>query len=219
MHRLLAEEVSIMIGGRSILSNCFFALETGETAGLFGRNGSGKTTFLRILYGTQPLGRSNVRVDGVYIPKKDRLSIISMLPQRGFVPDRITVKRAISLFFPDEQHRELIMSDRYVMPYLAKTVGRLSGGEKRYLEVALILNHAAPFVFLDEPFAGMSPLACERIQEQIQNVKKEKGVLITDHVYRSVIETCDRLLYMANGAIITVADPDELRMLGYLPRS
>jgi len=91
----------------------------------------------------------------------------------------------------------------------------LSGGQTRLTETYILLKTAAKFVLLDEPFTHLSPLMIEQVQELVSEAKKEKGILITDHMYRHIIDLSDTLYLLANGKTHLIRDLSELEFLGY----
>lgn len=215
--RLSAEQVTFAVGGRPIITNGYLSLSRGEVAGLVGRNGCGKTTLLRILYGSLKAAYAQIMLDGNYITPGARRNVIVMLPQEPFIPGRISVRQATRLLLASEESRNAIEKNELTAPLIDAKVNTLSGGERKYLELLLLLHHPAPFLLLDEPFTGLSPLFRERIADLICDMKAAKGILLTDHDYRNVSLISDRILHIGNGAISPVESEDDLREFGYLP--
>ena len=215
--KLSVEQATYKVGNRRILSNVYLSLVMGEVVGLVGRNGCGKTTLLRILFGSLRAEYAQVLLDGRYMTDHERRDVIAMLPQDGFIPERIQVRRAVTLFPVTEHSRISILSDAILSPHIDARVGDLSGGEERYLEILLLLHHPAPFILLDEPFTGLSPLMRDRVSDAVLEMRSMKGIVLSDHDYDNVSIVSDRILYMENGSIAAAKTGDDLRQFGYLP--
>jgi ABC-type multidrug transport system ATPase subunit len=218
-HLLEADSLLVELGGRKLLSDIYLQCRTGEVVGLLGRNGTGKSTLLKVLFGTQNAPDRSIRIDGQQQSAGSlRGRWISYLPQHSFLPDNLSVRRLISLYIPDRAAASKVFADERVRPHLRKKIATLSGGELRYLEVLLLLHLPAPFVLLDEPFSGIEPLFQERVIELIREYRHRKGFIITDHVYRGIMEVSDRLLLLEGGRAIGIRHKEELETRGYVPR-
>ena len=113
----------------------------------------------------------------------------------------------------------VLLKNPMIQPFLInKKVKYFSGGEKRLLEILLVLHSGAKYLLLDEPFNGLSPIYVEAIKSTIQNLK-QKGIIITDHDYRNVLDVVDRIILISNGSTRQIKDYDDLRLYGYLPYS
>ncbi len=123
----------------------------------------------------------------------------------------------MSLFFDNKSGREQVIQDSRVKSLLPYKIKNLSGGERRYLEIVMMIHLDRHFILLDEPFTGIEPLFQEKIRELIREHATEKGFVITDHDYRNIIEVSDRLLLLSNGTVVSIKDEDELRSFHYLP--
>jgi len=218
-HLLEADSILVELGGRTVLSDIYLQCRTGEVVGLLGRNGTGKSTLLKVLFGTQDTPDQSIRIDGQHRPALSlRGRWIAYLPQHSFLPENLSIRQMIPLYIQDSQlAREVMTSDR-VRPHLRKRITALSGGELRYLEVLLLLHLPAPFVLLDEPFSGIEPLFQERLAQLIEEYRSRKGFIITDHLYRSVVDLSDRLLLLEEGRAIGIRHKEELETRGYVPK-
>ncbi|HEY4335431.1 MAG TPA: ATP-binding cassette domain-containing protein [Puia sp.] len=218
-HLLEADSILVELGGRKLLSDIYLQCRTGEVVGLLGRNGTGKSTLLKVLFGTQAAPDRSIRIDGQYQSTGSlRGRWIAYLPQHSFLPDNLSVRRLIPLYVPDKDAAKKVIADERVRPHLRKKIADLSGGELRYLEVLLLLHLPAPFVLLDEPFSGIEPLFQQRVIELIGEYRHRKGFIITDHVYRGIMEVSDRLLLLEGGRAIGIGHKEELETRGYVPR-
>lgn len=191
----------------------------GEIKGLIGRNGSGKSTLLKIVFGIENSDFKFVKVDNKVIKNvADARCIINYLPQNNFLPNNISIKSLINLFL-DKNQAIIVLDNEFIKPLLSKQNQQLSGGEKRIVEILLIIHSSAKFILLDEPLNGLSPIAKTYIIEYIKKTKLSKGYIITDHDYENVINLADNLVYLQNGSLKPVKDKTELVALGYLTKA
>lgn len=217
VNKLHIDSVTKSYDNKVILSNVYLSCNLGEIKGLLGRNGSGKSTLLKIIFGCEKADSKFVRIgDKVINNVASGRNILNYLPQENFLPNNIKVNSLINLFLQPER-RNSIISNRYVEPLLSKKADELSGGEKRIIEILLIINSSAPFTLLDEPFNGISPKMREYVLEYLTSLKTAKGIIITDHDYRNVINISDKLLFLKDAYLKAVKDKEELIELGYIP--
>lgn len=141
---------------------------------------------------------------------------ISYLPQNSFLPSHLKIKRIIDLFCQPDRTK-LLESNQHVKPFLHRKSNELSGGERRILEILLILSSTAEYILIDEPFNGVEPLYQEEIKRIIQQHSIDKGFIITDHNYRSVIEIATKVMLLQGGSLKGIKAPDELIKGQYLP--
>jgi ABC-type multidrug transport system ATPase subunit len=193
--------------------------ESGEIKGLIGRNGSGKSTLLKIIFGTEKAESKFVRIGSKIIKNvSDGRNRLNYLPQDNFIPNNVSIKTVISLFL-DQESRNILFENNYIKPLLNKKNEHLSGGEKRIIEILLMVHSKAEFVLLDEPFNGLSPILKDYIIEYIKKIKSSKGFIITDHDYENVISLADNIVYLQNGFIREITDTEELVGLGYMTQT
>ena len=215
-HILEADSIQKRFGEKTIVSDVYLKCQTGEILGLLGRNGSGKSTLLKIIFGIVAADNKFIRIDGVV---KQTLSSlmreISYLHQDNFIPENFSVQKAISLSV-DRQKLKEIYADEMVVSMKNKKVSQLSGGEKRYLEIKLILCGDSKFVLLDEPYNGLSPVMIEKINALIITNSAQKGLIITDHNYTNVIQIATKLILMKDGKAHHLRHKSELVENGYL---
>lgn len=197
-----------------ILSDIYLSCLPGQITGILGRNGSGKSTLLKIIFGSMPADHAYVRIDGkVYTRRSERPSKVAYLYQDSFIPAHLKVRTVINLMGINHLAEHTV-----VKPILDNTFAEVSGGEMRYLEILFTLNRPVPYIILDEPFNGLSPILKEEVKEMIRSAAREgKGIILTDHDYRNVLEIATQKYIMRAGILKTFNDPEELRPLGYLP--
>lgn len=218
-HLLEADSIMVELGGRKLLSDIYLQCRTGEVVGLLGRNGTGKSTLLKVLFGTQSAPDRSIRIDGHHQPAASlRGRWVTYLPQHSFLPANCSVRQIVHLTIPDAVAAKKVLAHDRVRPHLRKTISSLSGGELRYLEVLLLLHLPAPFVLLDEPFSGIEPLYQDSVIELIEEYRHSKGFIITDHIHRGVTRVSDRLVLLENGHAIGIHHKEELETRGYVPK-
>jgi ABC-type lipopolysaccharide export system ATPase subunit len=121
--------------------------------------------------------------------------------------------------FCDRENALLIKSHNFVKPMLTKKSRQLSGGEKRLLEILLILHSNASYLLLDEPFNGLDPLHKEFIKNIIREQSKNKGLIITDHDYHNILDVSSRVVLLHDGGLREISDIKQLADSGYLPET
>ena len=218
MHTLEADSIILNFGGRPILSDVYLKCVTGEILGIVGRNGCGKSSLLKIIFGSLKGENQSVRFDTTYTSCLfTQLHAVKYLPQSGLLPNRIKVKTAIRICVPDSEMQNLISTFAEIKPHLEMRVGTLSGGIKRFLEIVLLMYSDAHFVLLDEPFSHLSPVLIESLHPKMRAQAQHKGIIITDHYYRHVLELSSRLLLLQKGKTHRISQEQQLVDLGYLP--
>jgi len=219
MSKLHIDSITKSYNNKVILSDIFISCEKGEIKGLIGRNGSGKSTLMKIVFGTEKAESKFVRVGSKVIKNiSDGRNLINYLPQDNFLPDNIAIKSLINLFLQKE-NRKIVLENEYVKPLLNKKNQDLSGGERRIIEILLIIHSNAEFILLDEPFNGVSPIVRDYIIEYIKKMKSLKGYIITDHDYENVINLADSIVYLQSGFLKEIKDKSELVELGYMTKT
>ena len=202
----------------TILSDVYLKCETGDIVGLLGRNGSGKSTLLQIIFGILKADFKFIRVDGVVNSKTSELfNEISYLSQDNFLPRNFRVAKVIALSIKKDKINDFY-SDETITTLKNKSIGELSSGELRYLEIKLVLSNSSKFVLLDEPYNGLSPLLIEKINDLILKNAAQKGIIITDHNYESIIGISTRLTLLKEGKLHHIKNKEELVEKGYLFR-
>lgn len=213
-------------GKKEVLKDISFTLTQGEIVSIFGRNGSGKSTLLKILFGTLKATAIHLEIDGRKIPPKKVIpnQLIGYLPQDNFLPRHLKVRDVIPLFHPDGDDQDLIFRAQFIERIATRKIGTLSLGELRYFELLLVAHLDHPFLLLDEPFSMIEPLYKEIIKEFLLSlteinsaqVSPKKGILLTDHYYRDVLDISDRNLVLVDGVSQTVTSVKDLKAFGYL---
>ncbi|MEM8572102.1 MAG: LPS export ABC transporter ATP-binding protein [Pseudomonadota bacterium] len=208
---------------RPILRNVSLSVQRGEVAALLGPNGAGKTTCFYAVAGLVSPDAGTVLVDGrdvTYLPMYRRAKIgIGYLPQeasifRGMsVADNIRSILEITIKEPEKRHEMLDeLLAEFSITHLRRTPAiALSGGERRRVEIARCLASQPSFILLDEPFAGVDPLAVNDIRMLVRHLKDRGiGVLITDHNVRETLEIVDRAYILHGGSVLMTGTPEEV---------
>ena len=206
-------------GEKQILSDIFLRCQTGDIIGLLGRNGSGKSTLLKIIFGTLFTDYKFIRINNEILdqPFKTK-NKIAYLNQDNFLPKNITVKHVFEIY-SDDINQKGFLDDEVLAKVTGTKIRNLSGGESRYLEVKLLLNLNTHFVLLDEPFNGISPLHVELIKNMILDKSSNKGIILTDHDYRNVLDVANKYYLMFDGGLKSVKTKQDLIDWGYVPDS
>lgn len=218
MNILSVKGLSKAFGKQKILNNLYLTLQTGEIKAVFGRNGCGKSTMLKILFGTQKADTIQLSINNAPVQQKDIIPLqhIAYLPQESFLPKGMKVRDIIPMYYKGDLQDKIFYAEGIHKITNTKT-GNLSMGELRYFELLLVGNLNHPFLMLDEPFAMVEPLHKQKIKEFLIDLKAKKGILITDHYYNDVLSISTNNLVLKDGTFITVTDETKLKELGYLP--
>ena len=217
MSCLHVDSVTKDFGLRQVLSDIFITCHQGEIIGLLGRNGSGKSTLLKIIFGALRADHKFVKVNDKQIRSLyDSRNLIQYLPQDSFLPSHISIKKIISIFCEQEQAAQLFEME-LIKPFLYYKSNDFSGGEKRLIEIFILLYSKAKYLLLDEPFNGLAPLQIEIIKDKIKERAPEKGFIISDHDYNNVLDISTSIILLHDGETKKINDPQELIDFGYLP--
>jgi len=219
MCNMQVDSVMKTFGIKQVLTDVFFTCSQGEILGLLGRNGSGKSTLLKIIFGSLIADQKFVKIgDKINNGLFDNRNVVNYLPQDNFIPNHIKVNTIISLFC-DKENGSLIKSNELIKPMLGKKSNQLSGGEKRLLEILLIVHSNAKYILIDEPFNGIAPIYKEDIKNLIKEQSKNKGFIITDHDYHNILDIATRIILIHDGGTKEIKNEDELEYWGYIPET
>jgi lipopolysaccharide export system ATP-binding protein len=208
---------------RTVVSDVSLTVESGEVVGLLGPNGAGKTTCFYMILGLVPIDRGSVMLDGedlTHLPifRRSRLGL-SYLPQEASIFRKLTVAQNIQAVLElqgveaeeVETRLEALLDDLHIGHLRASPALSLSGGERRRVEIARALATRPRFILLDEPFAGVDPIAVLDIQQIIRFLKERGiGVLITDHNVRETLGICDHAYIINQGSVLAFGKPQEI---------
>ncbi len=223
MTTLTGQKLAKRYGARDVVRDIDLEVHQGEVVGVLGPNGAGKTTTFYMLAGIVPPTRGQVVLDGMDITRwplhrRARLGM-SYLPQESSIFRKLTVRQNLQLILEHtglsraDQSRKAdsLLEELGITRLQDQQAAYLSGGERRRLEIARALIRDPKFILLDEPFAGIDPLAVDDIQVIIEDLKQKGiGVLISDHNVRETLQICDRAYLVYDGRIILSGSPDEI---------
>ena len=223
MSVLRAENLRKRFKSRTVVEGVSLDVASGEVVGLLGPNGAGKTTCFYMIVGLVPADAGRIHLDerdltGLPIHRRARLGI-SYLPQENSVFRKLSVEENVQAVLElqglpagDIQPRLVQLLTELGILHLRKhTALSLSGGERRRLEIARALGTKPAFILLDEPFAGVDPIAVLDIQRIIGYLKERGiGVLITDHNVRETLGICDRAYIINEGKVLASGRPDDI---------
>jgi ABC-type lipopolysaccharide export system ATPase subunit len=214
---LEVDSIRKAFGDKQVLTDIALKCKSGDIIGLLGRNGSGKSTLLKIIFGTLFTDYKFIRINDEILdhPFKTK-NIISYLNQDNFLPKNITVKQVVEIYSDDLEQKEFL-DDEVLSKVLDTKIRNLSGGESRYLEVKLLLTLDSLFVLLDEPFNGISPLHIEKVKNMILDKSVEKGIILTDHDYRNVLDVANKFYLLFDGGLKPIKTKQDLIDWGYVP--
>ena len=220
---LVVRNIGYRIKTRPILRDVSLRVERGEAVGLLGPNGAGKTTCFYIIVGLVSADHGSIQLDDVDIAalpmyRRARLGI-GYLPQEASIFRGLTVEQNIRAILeavePDRNRRDGQLDDllaEFSITHLRRTPAlALSGGERRRVEIARALAAQPSFVLLDEPLAGIDPIALGEIRDLIAHLKDRGiGVLITEHNVRETLEIVDRAYILHNGVVLMDGLPSQI---------
>lgn len=210
-------------GKKHIVKGISIEVKEGEIVGLLGPNGAGKTTTFYMIVGLIPPSSGNIFLDKIEITKDAMYQRakkgIGYLPQEPSIFRKLSVENNIkgilemtALSKQEQKIKVETLIKEFSLDYVRKTQGDLlSGGERRRTEIARCLAVNPKFILLDEPFAGVDPIAIEEIQKIIRNlIKRNIGILITDHNVHQTLAITNRTYIIFDGKILKTGSPEEL---------
>lgn len=223
MSILKAEHLKKRYKERTVVKDVSLEVHSGEVVGLLGPNGAGKTTTFYMIVGLVPLNGGSISFDDIdvsHMPMHQRARLgLSYLPQEASIFRKLTVAENIQAVLelqriPKKEIQDRLdqlLGDLHIAHLRDSQAMALSGGERRRVEIARALANNPKFILLDEPFAGVDPIAVMDIQQIIRFLKQRNiGVLITDHNVRETLGICDRAFIINQGSVLATGKPDEI---------
>lgn len=215
MNYLEIDNVELNFDTKEILNAIYFKAEKGKTTGVLGSNGSGKTSLLRILFGELQPKNKLIRIDSKpFLKPLYKKGFIKYLPQFHIIPQNLSLQSGFNFFnaslidflvdFPNFKSKEKLK------------ISQFSGGERRLIETYIILKSDAEIVLLDEPFSHLAPLYIQKLKEVMKTEKHDKMIIITDHLYKDILEASNTLYLLKDGWSRLVKSPEELIQYNYV---
>lgn len=213
---LEVDNIELNYGTKKILSGIYVRSQQGEVTGILGRNGSGKTSLLNIIFGSSSPKYKSIRVDGSNIQSPlFSTNKIAYLPQHRLLPKKTKLKTVFKIY--NVEWEEFIGFFENFKIYKGIHADELSSGELRLVETYLTLKSNKNIILLDEPFSFIAPVYVERIKDLINKQKSQKIILVTDHYYEHILEVSDKIYFLNNGCSKVISNIDMLMNEGYLP--
>jgi lipopolysaccharide export system ATP-binding protein len=215
-------------GSRTVVRDVSIEVASGEVVGLLGPNGAGKTTSFYMIVGLVPLDGGDIRLNQKkisHLPIHQRARMgLSYLPQEASVFRKLNVAENIQAVLELQETNGKPLSKKQIQTRLDELLGELqithlrdnpalslSGGERRRVEIARALASSPKFILLDEPFAGVDPIAVGEIQRIVRFLRdRQIGVLITDHNVRETLGICDHAYIISEGSVLAAGKPNEI---------
>lgn len=221
---LQTHNVTKKYGGRKVVDGVSVRVKAGEIVGLLGPNGAGKTTTFYMFVGLASPDTGKVTLDDREITREPMYARarfgIGYLPQEASVFRKLTVRENVlaileTMQFPTNAARverlDQLLDELGLTPLAENMASSLSGGERRRVEITRCLSRNPQFILLDEPFAGIDPLAIKDIQQIVWKLREKGiGVLITDHNVRETLGICERAYILVDGKVLEEGSPTEI---------
>lgn len=209
------DNVELYFKDKRILNGIYLKAETGKVTAILGRNGCGKSCLLNIAFGNLKPKYKLVRLDSKPLLKPlFTTGIAKFLPQYNFIPDGMKLSFIFKLY--DLNWSIFIEHIEAFSIYEHSKINALSGGERRIIETYIILKTKSKIVFLDEPFSHLAPLQINTIKQLISEEKKDKVIIISDHMYQHIIDSSDVIYLLKNGTTKKIEQLTELEDYNYL---
>ena len=209
------DNVELSFSDGLLLNGIYLKAETGKITGILGSNGCGKSSLLKILFGSLSPEHRLIRIDGKpFLKPLYTYGVVKYLPQNNFIPTHLKISLVFQLY--EVSWEDFIKDFGNFADFKNATVKEVSGGERRLMEAYLIIKSKAQVILLDEPFTHLSPVYIEKFSKILKKEAKTKAIIMTDHLYHHMIDVADELYFLTNGCTQLIKDPAELENLRYL---
>ncbi|MFI1743554.1 ATP-binding cassette domain-containing protein [Thalassobellus sediminis] len=209
------DNVELYFKEKRILNGVYLKAETGKVTGVLGSNGCGKSCLLNIAFGNLKPKYKLIRIDKKPILKPlYKTKLAGYLPQFNFIPNTLNINKAFNLF--KVSWEDFLVPFEGFSKYKNLKFNKLSGGERRLIETYILLKSNKPIIFLDEPFSHLAPLHIEKIKALISEEKQHKAIIITDHMYKHIVDVSDAIYLIKEGCTKLIKDLKELEDYNYL---
>ena len=215
MNVLEVDNIELKFGKQQILNSIYVKVEKGKILGILGRNGCGKTSLLRIIFGELKPQNKLIRIDNKPLLKPlYKKGKCSYLTQFNLFPNSFTIKDCFYYYSIDL--KEFLNQFNDFKKKINEQLYTFSGGERRLLEIYCMLNTASKIVLLDEPFSHLAPVYVEKIISILQKKKEEKIIVITDHLFEHSLTIADDLYLIKNGWSKKINKREDLIFYNYI---
>ena len=215
MNFLEIDNVELRFKSKSILNSIYLKAEIGEVTGILGSNGSGKSNLLRISFGEVKPSHRLIRIDNKPILKPlYKTNFIKSLPQFSIFPKGLTLEKCFYYYDASMEVFFELFPDFQKMRH--QKISLFSGGERRLIEIYLTLNSDSKIILLDEPFSHLAPIYVSSILKLVNKIKKEKIIIITDHLYEYILDISDKLYFLKDGWMKEIQSKDDLIFNQYI---
>lgn len=210
------DNIELAFTGQDLLKGIYLKLETGKITAIIGKNGSGKSSLLNVLFGSLDPRHKLIRIDNQPFlkPLYTYKGLVRYLPQHSYIPKHLQMTTAFALF--GVSWDAFVKDFKSMAAYKNAKINELSGGEKKIVETYLVILSSVDIILLDEPFTSLAPVSINKFKKILKREAKNKAVLITDHLYHHIIDLADDLYYLNNGCTQHIKDPAELENLQYI---
>lgn len=212
---LKVDSVELNYDGKKILQGIYLDCKPNEIVGLLGRNGCGKSSLLKIIFGTLKPNFKHISIDDTVINRGYENNKIAYLPQHHYLPNSTPIFKLAKTLVDPKVWNEFTQYSIY-KKYHQNKPSQLSGGELRQLETLMILYSKADYILLDEPFIHLSPFQAEEFKAIIRKRSQVKGIIVTDHQYNHILQISDKVILLNNSCTKLIKNPDELITYGYI---
>lgn len=211
------DNIELYFREKVILNGVYLKGETGKVTGILGSNGCGKSCLLNIIFGNIKPKYKLVRVNSkVILEPLYQTKLVAYLPQYHFTPKTMTLRMAFKMF--EVNWFDFIVYFKDFKRYKNNKFQDLSTGERRLVETYIILKSHRKIILLDEPFSHLAPLYIEKIIALIFEEKHNKVIIITDHMYRHIVDVSDNIYLIKSGHTKLIKDLKELEVYKYLSK-
>lgn len=208
------DNIELNFREKKVLNGIYLKAETGKITGVLGRNGTGKSCLLQIVFGSLKPKSKLLRIDNKpFLKKLYDTGKVKLLPQNNFIPKYFSIVETFQFF---QTKWDTFCTDfKSFSKYRNSKINELSGGEIRLIETYLILTSPADLLLLDEPFSHLAPIYVEKIKELIQKEKKRKAIVLTDHLYKEIMQISDEVYLLKDGFSKLICSEEELQFQAY----
>ena len=209
------DNIELKFNSTTILNGIYLRAEIGKITGILGSNGSGKSSLLKIFFGSLHPFNKLIRInEKPHLSPLFKSGLVKYLPQHSLVPANFHLRKAFDLYHVSWNEFASAFPD--FRKYETCRMNELSGGEIRMVEIYLSLKSASKLVLLDEPFSHLAPVLVEKLELLLNEEKKNKAIILTDHLYRPVVKLADELYLLKDGSSRIITDLKDLEKYRYL---